>query len=71
MCRQPKQEELTMLINYFDQEKIAFARSPEKAKKFIAVGEYNQEKIEDVVSLAALMQVVQTMYNMDEAITKT
>lgn len=71
VCRQPKQEELTMLINYFDQEKIAFARSPEKAKKFIAVGEYNQEKIEDVVSLAALMQVVQTMYNMDEAITKT
>ena len=71
VCRQPKQEELTMLINYFDQEKIEFARSPEKAKKFIAVGEYKQEIIEDVVSLGALMQVVQTMYNMDEAISKT
>lgn len=71
VCRQPKQEELTMLLQYFEEEKNAFKQSPDKAKKFVAAGEYQHEKIDDVISLAALMQVVQTIYNLDEAITKT
>jgi len=71
VCRQPKKEELTLLLQYFEEEKTGFKQSPEKAEKFIAAGEYQHEKIEDVVSLAALMQVVQTIYNLDEAISKT
>lgn len=71
VCRQPKQEELTMLLHYFEQEKTGFKQTPDKAKKFVAAGEYQHGKINDVVSLAALMQVVQTIYNLDEAITKT
>jgi hypothetical protein len=71
ICRQPKKEELTLLLNYFEEEKAGFTQSPENAKKFIEAGEYQHEKISDVISLAALMQVVQTIYNMDEAITKT
>ncbi len=71
ICRQPKMEELTLLLNYFEEEKAGFKQSPEKAKKFVEAGEYQHEKISDVISLAALMQVVQTIYNMDEAITKT
>lgn len=71
VCRQPKQEELTILLQYFDQEKSGFNRHPDKAREFIATGEYKHEKIGDVVSLAALMQVVQTIYNLDETISKT
>jgi hypothetical protein len=71
VCRQPKPEELTLLINYFDQEKTGFKQAPEKARSFVLAGEYKHEKISDVVSLAALMQVVQTIYNLDETITKT
>jgi len=71
VCRKPKKEELDLLINYFEDEKAAFGQSPDKAAKFIKVGEYRHEEIADVVSLAALMQVVQTIYNMDESITKT
>jgi hypothetical protein len=71
VCRLPKKEELTLLLNYFEEEKAGFRQSPEKAKKFIESGEYQHEKVTDIVSLAALMQVVQTIYNMDEAITKT
>jgi hypothetical protein len=71
VCRQPKPEELTLLINYFDQEKTGFKQAPEKAGRFVLAGEYKHEKINDVVSLAALMQVVQTIYNLDETITKT
>jgi hypothetical protein len=71
VCRQPKPEELTMLMRYFEEEKEGFKQSPDKAKSYVAAGEYSQEKIADVISLAALMQVVQTIYNLDEAITKT
>lgn len=71
VCRQPKQAELTMLLQYFEQEKAGFTQSPGKARKFVDAGEYQHEKVTDVVSLAALMQVVQTIYNLDEAITKT
>lgn len=71
VCREPKKEELTMLVQYFEQEKIGFGQSPDKAKKFITAGEYPHEKISDVISVAALMQVVQTIYNLDEAISKT
>jgi len=71
VCRQPKKEELTLLLQYFEEEKTGFKQSPDKAEKFIAAGEYQHEKIDDVVTLAALMQVVQTIYNLDEAITKT
>ncbi len=71
ICRAPKKEEFEQLIAYYNQEKINFKKSPEKAKQFVEVGEYHHEQINDVVSLAALMQVVQTIYNLDEAITKS
>jgi hypothetical protein len=71
VCRQPKKEELSMLLQYFEEEKMGFKEFPDKAKSFISVGEYPSEKINDIVTLAALMQVVQTIYNLDEAITKT
>lgn len=69
-CRKPTDEELKILSNYFEQEKVKFTSSPEKAKEFVRAGEYPQASIEDVSSLAALMQVVHTIYNMEESITK-
>jgi hypothetical protein len=70
VCRQPKKEELDILDRYYDEEHAAFTASPDAAKKFVAIGEYRFAGIDDVVSLAALMQVVHTIYNMEEAITK-
>jgi hypothetical protein len=70
VCREPKPEELQILMQYYDEENKAFAELPAKAKKFINVGEYPLAEVKDVVSLAALMQVVHTIYNMEESITK-
>ena len=70
MCREGKSEELKLLTEYFETEELNFKKTPEKAKQFIAVGEYPHEKIENTISLAALMQVIQTIFNTDEAITK-
>lgn len=70
VCRKPKPEELKLLMQYYNDEHDMYAKSPTNAKKFIKIGEYPSAAVKDVVSLAALMQVVHTIYNMDESITK-
>lgn len=71
VCRQPKKEELAILTKYFSEEEEIFGRSKEKAKKLISAGEFPHGKIDDIAALAALMQVIHTIYNMEESITKT
>lgn len=71
VCRKPKAEEVTLLMNYYKAEKTNFAQAPDQAEKFVQAGEYPRSSESDVVALAALMQVVHTIYNLDEAITKT
>jgi hypothetical protein len=70
LCRQAEKKELGLMTNYFQEEKKNFETKPEAAKQFIQQGEYAHEKIGDTTTLAALMQVVHTLYNTDEAITK-
>jgi hypothetical protein len=48
-----------------------FMQSPEKAAAFLNAGEYKHETVEDKTATAALMQVIHTIYNMEEAITKS
>jgi hypothetical protein len=70
VARAPKPEELKVLLTYYEEVKKGFDQSPEKAREFIAVGEYPQTEIKDVASVAALMQVVHTIFNLEESITK-
>ena len=70
VCRAPTNEERDILKKYYSEEASAFAEAPDDAKKFIRVGEYPFAGIQDDVSLAALMQVIHTIYNMEESITK-
>jgi hypothetical protein len=70
VCRKPKDEEMHLLVNYYADEKMKFKASSEDAKKFIQAGEYPKAEIDDVSSLAALMQVIHTIYNLEESITK-
>jgi hypothetical protein len=70
LCREGQEKELTLLETYYEDEKKHFEANPEKAKEFIKQGEYPHEEIKDTANLASLMQVVHTIYNMDEAITK-
>ena len=71
LCRQPKEEELKLLLMYYAETEVMFGKNSNKAKELLNAGEYPHEPIKDVNSLAALMQVIHTMYNMEEAITKT
>ena len=71
LCRQPKEAELKILLSYYKDAEMMFGKNSEKAKQFLIAGEYPHEKIKETESLAALMQLIHTLYNMEEAITKT
>ena len=71
VCRKPKEAEKKLLLDYFNEELEFYKQEPEKGKAFISVGEFSKTTIEDKSKLAALMQIVHTMYNMEETIIKS
>jgi hypothetical protein len=69
VCRKPSEKELDVLTKYYDGQlkKITDA----SASKMIAIGEYPLTKNIDKKTLAALMRVVSTIYNLEETITRS
>jgi hypothetical protein len=69
ICRKPTEKEMAILNSYYaDQLKTINKQS---ANKLLSVGEYPIPADMDKITLAAMMQVVDTIYNLEEAITKT
>jgi len=69
ICRKPTEQELSILTNYYaDQLK---SMNSQNAAKLLNVGEYPIPAGMDKITLAAMMKVVDTIYNLEEAITKT
>ncbi|MEO5999691.1 MAG: PSD1 and planctomycete cytochrome C domain-containing protein [Chitinophagaceae bacterium] len=71
ICRKPDKKETDLLVNYWKDQEAYFKTHPEAAAKLIKVGEYKLDGKNSAGELAALMQVLQVIYNMEEAITKT
>lgn len=69
MCRKPNEQELAILTGYYDEQLKAIDK--QAAVKVLNVGEYPVPGSLDKVSLAAMMKVMNTIYNLEEAITKT
>ncbi|XOV95364.1 MAG: PSD1 and planctomycete cytochrome C domain-containing protein [Bacteroidota bacterium] len=71
ICRSPKEEEKDLLLGYLNESKEHFANDQEKAASYLDVGEFPTDVNRDDLSVAALMQVIHTIYNMEEAIVKS
>lgn len=71
ICRKATEKERQILFEYYKKEKEAFSKQPAKAESFLKAGEYKHEEKINKTEAAALMQAVHTIYNMEEAITKT
>ena len=69
LCRQPKENEITLLDDYYGRELKLMTR--ESAEDLLAVGEYPVTRQVDHRALAAMMLVVNTLYNLEETITKS
>lgn len=69
VCRKPNEKELLLLSNYYDFQKKTLTKKD--AEKLLKVGEYNTKEYLDKQSLAAMMQVISTIYNLEETFSKT
>ncbi|MCK0157504.1 PSD1 and planctomycete cytochrome C domain-containing protein [Cellulophaga sp. F20128] len=69
LIRSPKEDELKVLEDYYNNAKTRLASEEENAEKLVAIGHFNRLKT-DPVKTAALMLTAQVIYNLDETITK-
>lgn len=71
VCRKPTAKELSILKGYHDEELKLFSSKKQSAALALQIGEYPVDKKLDQNRLAALMKTINTIYNLEEAITKT
>ncbi len=71
ICRKANQQELKILTGYYNEQLALFNNKKLNAAKTLEAGEYPQDDQADKNRLAALMKVITTIYNMEEAIVKT
>ena len=70
ICRKPSDKEQTLLQEYYDDQLQMFQQKKLDAVTTLKVGEYPLSEKEDKNQLAAMMKVVNTIYNLEEAIVK-
>ena len=68
--RHPAKKEQDILLAYLNEQQAYFKANPATIEKVIKAGEYKM-KSAPAPEVAALARLVQVIYNMDEAITKT
>ncbi|WP_337044729.1 PSD1 and planctomycete cytochrome C domain-containing protein [Emticicia sp. 17c] len=70
LCRKPKEKEMAIIKQYFDSETSLLKKDAKKAEKILNIGEYKHLGVPDKTTTAALMQTIQMLYNMEEAIMR-
>lgn len=68
--RAPEQNELDILVQYFEEERLRFAERPERAELYLRVGEYTLQTKMEPAELAAYAVVANAILNLDEAVTR-
>lgn len=71
VCRSPSATEVKLLVEYYDQELNRFSKDKKKAERVLNVGDYVHEARVNESQAAAWMRVINTLYNMEETITKS
>ena len=71
VCRKPKDNEIKLLTSYYNDQFEIFKKQQKRAESLLSVGEYPMPQTINKSSVAALMQVISTLYNLEETITKT
>ena len=71
LCRELKSKEKSLLMEYFESELEQFEKNPETIQSALDVGEYPMNPKAFTAQNAALMQVIVSLYNLEETITKS
>jgi hypothetical protein len=71
VCRNPSEQELKILNGYYASQLRQFVNKHLDAAQTIKAGEYPQIGGQDINAKAALMKTISSIYNLEEAITKS
>lgn len=71
VCRHPTDKEIKILSDYYADQFQQFQQKKLNAQSTLAVGEYPLNQKVDTNQSAALMKVIEMIYNLEESITKT
>jgi D-alanine-D-alanine ligase-like ATP-grasp enzyme len=71
VCRKPTEKEVKLLSSYYNNQLSTFKKEQSRAEKLLAVGEYPMPTKMNKTSVAAMMQVITALYNLEETITKS
>ena len=71
ICRMPGKKENSILKSYYDTQLQEFRQKQLNAQATLTIGEFPFNKNLDINETAALMKVINMIYNMEEAITKS
>jgi len=71
ICRRPSDNEKKILTAYYEEQLMLFKNGKLDPKKILNSGEYKHIPNLDQAKTAALMKTINTIYNMEEAITKS
>jgi hypothetical protein len=71
LCREMSSKEKSILTGYYKDQLNRFTQNPDQIKPTLQVGEYPLEEKTIKAETAALMQVIVSMYNLEETITKS
>ncbi len=71
ICRNPSEKEMGILKSYHDEQLQLFQQNKLHAAATLKAGEYPANPQQDAITTAALMKVINTIYNLEEAITKS
>ncbi len=71
VCRKANLNEIKILEDYYEDQVQTFTRKKGNAEKLLSAGEHPMNEKVDKVSAAAMMQVITTIYNLEETITKS
>jgi hypothetical protein len=71
VCRHPTAKENSILNEYYTEQLVEFQQKKLSADATLKVGEYPNNDKADKTESAALMKVIEMIYNLEESITKT
>ena len=71
VCRTPSAKEISLMQNYYNQQLQHFVQKKLSAQKTLQEGEYPIIGNTESNAVAALMKVIETIYNLEESITKS
>ncbi|WP_057938141.1 PSD1 and planctomycete cytochrome C domain-containing protein [Algoriphagus resistens] len=71
VCRAMSDEEKSILLSYYEDQLERFSKNPAQVLPTLRVGEFPLEEKNINPETAALMQVIVSIYNLEETITKS